>query len=142
MLWITFMMCLQDFIKKSDVSGTTTWNCLNCISYCAIHFFNVIILKHTVWWLRLNKTGECNLIKICWMKFLKLLFKVPIKKSTFDILNVQSIKKKRNTPFNSKANYYTEIKLIPINVDYCLLWFNALNFFLRVRLHGLVGCRF
>ena len=38
-------------------------------------------------------------------------------------------KKSRNTPncFNSK--YRTEIKLVPIIMDYSLLQFDALNFF-------------
>ena len=44
-------------------------------------------------------------------------------------------KKNQNTPINCNTNYLTEMKLIPINVDYCLLKFDALNFFLGVRLH-------
>ena len=37
--------------------------------------------------------------------------------------------KKQITP-NSNTNYRREIKLIPFNMDYCLLQFNALIFFL------------
>ena len=49
---------------------------------------------------------------------------------------VQSAKKeKQNTPISSKANYRREIKLKPINMDYCLLQFDALKFFLWVHLH-------
>ena len=33
-------------------------------------------------------------------------------------------------------NYRTEMKLVPIIIDYCLLQFDALKFFLGVRLHG------
>ena len=45
-------------------------------------------------------------------------------------------KKKRNTPIYFNTNYRTEMKLVPIIMDYCLLQFDALKFFLGVRLHG------
>ena len=45
-------------------------------------------------------------------------------------------KKPRNTPIYFNANYRTEIKLVPIIMDYCLLQFDALKFFLGVGLHG------
>ena len=55
-------------------------------------------------------------------------------------INVQQVKKKkkkkRNTPVYVNTNYRTEIKLVPIIMDYCLLQFDALKFFLGVRLHG------
>ena len=44
--------------------------------------------------------------------------------------------KKRNTFINSYTNYCREMKPVPINVDYCLLQFDALIFVLGVRLHG------
>ena len=43
--------------------------------------------------------------------------------------------KKRNTPINFNTNYRTEMKLLPIIMDYCLLQFDALKIFLGVRLH-------
>ena len=45
-------------------------------------------------------------------------------------------KKKKTTPIYFNTNYRTEIKLVPIIMDYCLLQFGALKFFLGVRLHG------
>ena len=36
------------------------------------------------------------------------------------------------------TNYRTEMKLVPIIMDYCLLQFDALKFFLGVSLHGWV----
>ena len=45
-------------------------------------------------------------------------------------------KKKRNPPIYFNTNYRTEMKLVPIIMDYCLLHFYALKFFLRVCLHG------
>ena len=45
-------------------------------------------------------------------------------------------KKKRKTPIYFNANYRTEMELVPIIMDYCLLQFDALKFFLGVRLHG------
>ena len=36
----------------------------------------------------------------------------------------------------SNTNYREEIKLVPIIMDYCLRQFDALIFFLGVRLHG------
>ena len=45
-------------------------------------------------------------------------------------------KKKRNTLIYFNTNYLTEMKLVPIIMDYCLLQFDALKFFFGVRLHG------
>ena len=45
-------------------------------------------------------------------------------------------KKKRNTSFYVNTNYRTEMKPVPIKMDYCLLQFDASNFFLGIRLHG------
>ena len=44
-------------------------------------------------------------------------------------------KKKRNTPIYFNTNCHTEMKLVPIIMDYCLLQFDTLKFFLGVRLH-------
>ena len=41
----------------------------------------------------------------------------------------------KNTPINSNTNYGREMKHVPINMDYCLLQFGALKFFLKVPLH-------
>ena len=43
-------------------------------------------------------------------------------------------KKKASIYFNT--NYCTEVKLVPIIMDECLLQFDALKFFLEVRPHG------
>ena len=43
-------------------------------------------------------------------------------------------KKKRNTPIYSNRNYRTEMKLVPIIMDYYLLQFDASKFFLGFRL--------
>ena len=43
---------------------------------------------------------------------------------------------KPDTLINSNTNCRREMKLIPINVDYYLLEFDALIIFLGVRLHG------
>ena len=48
---------------------------------------------------------------------------------------VQSVKKKRNTPIYFNANYHREMKLVPLMLDYCLLQFDALKFFLGVHLY-------
>ena len=44
-----------------------------------------------------------------------------------------SSNKKRNTPIYFNTNYRTEMKLVPIIMDYCLLQFDSLKFFLGVR---------
>ena len=41
-------------------------------------------------------------------------------------------KKEKNTPINYNTKYCRENKLVPANMDYCLLQFDALNFFLGV----------
>ena len=46
--------------------------------------------------------------------------------------NSSKKKKKRNTPIYFNANYRTEMKLVPIIMDYCLLPFDALKFFFCV----------
>ena len=43
---------------------------------------------------------------------------------------------KRNGPIYFNTNYRTEMKLLPILMDNCLLQFDALKFFFGVRLHG------
>ena len=45
-------------------------------------------------------------------------------------------KKKRITLIYFNTNYRAEMKLVPIIMDYCLLQFDALKFFLEVLLHG------
>ena len=42
---------------------------------------------------------------------------------------------KRNTPIYFNTNYCTEMKLVPVIMDYCLLQFEVLKFFLGVHLH-------
>ena len=45
--------------------------------------------------------------------------------------------KKKNTPIYFNTNYRTEMKLVPIIMDHCLLQSDALKFFLGgPRLHG------
>ena len=43
---------------------------------------------------------------------------------------------KKKSPIYFNTNYHTEMKLVPIIMDYRLLQFDALKIFLRVRLHG------
>ena len=45
-------------------------------------------------------------------------------------------KNKRNTPVYFSINYRTEVKLVSIIMDYCLLQFDALKFYLGIRVHG------
>ena len=42
----------------------------------------------------------------------------------------------KNTPTYFTTNYRTEMKLVPIIMDYCLLYFDALKIFLGVHLNG------
>ena len=50
--------------------------------------------------------------------------------------SVSQKKEKKNTLIYFNTNYRTEMKPIPINIDYCLLQFDAIQFFLGVRLQG------
>ena len=43
---------------------------------------------------------------------------------------------KKSTLNYFNTNYRLEMKLVSIIMDYCLLQFDALNFFLGIRLHG------
>ena len=49
---------------------------------------------------------------------------------------VQHDKKTKHPYFSFNINYRTEMKMVPIIMDYCLLQFDALKFFLGMRLHG------
>ena len=40
----------------------------------------------------------------------------------------QQQQQKHETPIYFNSNYSTEVKLVPIILDYCLLQFDALNF--------------
>ena len=50
--------------------------------------------------------------------------------------NSCTVGQKKNTAINSNKNYNREMKLVPINVDYSVLQFDALKFVLRIDLHG------
>ena len=47
--------------------------------------------------------------------------------------------KKKNTPIFPVIYYRRKMEFIPFNMDYYLLQFDALKFFLRVRQHGRRG---
>ena len=49
---------------------------------------------------------------------------------------VKKKEKKNNTSIYFTTNYRREMKLVSIIMDYCLLQFDALKFFLGVYLHG------
>ena len=52
------------------------------------------------------------------------------------IVDQEKKKPKWNTRINFNTNYRREMKLKPFNMDYCLLLFDALIFFLMDRHHG------
>ena len=45
-------------------------------------------------------------------------------------------KRKQNIPINSNKNHRKEMKLVPIIMDYFLLQFTVLKFYLGIHLHG------
>ena len=49
---------------------------------------------------------------------------------------VKKRKINRNIPIYFNTNFRTEMKLVPIIMDYYLLQFDALQLFLKIRLHG------
>ena len=49
--------------------------------------------------------------------------------------NSCTVGQKKNTAINSNKNYNREMKLVPINVDYSVLQFDALKFVLGIHLH-------
>ena len=50
-------------------------------------------------------------------------------------MHMHSQPKEKKKTINSNTNCHKEIKLVPFIMDYCLLQFYALNFFLGVRIH-------
>ena len=52
---------------------------------------------------------------------------------------MHSRKKIKKSPIYFNPNYRKEMKLVPIIMYYCLLQFDALKFFLGVRLHVVGG---
>ena len=73
-----------------------------------------------------------NSMQICWIVIKNC---IKWKYITIDLSLFSHWKKKRNTLINSLINDREGIKLIPINMDYCLLQFDALELF-GVHLHG------
>ena len=62
---------------------------------------------------------------------------VKLKNAKFQLFCKYTVgKKKWNTPIYFNTNYHTEMKLVPIIMDYCLPQFDALKVFLGVLLHG------
>ena len=53
-----------------------------------------------------------------------------------NILCTVDQQQKKPTPIYFNTNYHTEMKLRPIIMAFCLLQFDALKFFFRLRLHG------
>ena len=51
------------------------------------------------------------------------------------LFNQCTVGQKRNTPIYFSINYRTKIKLVPVIIDYCLLQFDGLKFFLGGRQH-------
>ena len=51
-------------------------------------------------------------------------------------IGLKKMEIKRNVPINSNTNNRRKIKLVPLNMDNCLLQFDTLKFFLGVGLHG------
>ena len=79
---------------------------------------------------------KCVLEQSNFLCFLKFLFN-SIFNMLFSILVPCTVgQKKRNTPVNSNTNYLREMKLIPINMNYYLLQFDAIKFLLDFRLYG------
>ena len=67
----------------------------------------------------------------CYLK-LSTVFSLVIER----ILAQSVKKKKRNINIYFNTNYHTQMKLISIIKDYCLLQSDALKSFLGIRLHG------
>ena len=57
-------------------------------------------------------------------------------KKIFKVYRYSSSNKKPNTPIYFSTNYLTDMKLVPIIMEYCLLHFNDLKFFLGILLDG------
>ena len=78
------------------------------------------------------KSGESKLwFHIHCMPQFKLKFSIKIIK--IDIICTVG---QKNIYIYFNANYRTEMKLVPVIMDYCLLRFEAFKFFVGLRLHG------
>ena len=78
------------------------------------------------------------IIALLFLFKLQLLF---LNREIPQAISVQSVKKekKTNTPFNFNTYYRREMKFIPINIDYCQLQFDAIQFFLGISPRGESG---
>ena len=86
----------------------------------------------------LNKFVDINHVTMQWKLFRQQMLKDLKEPGIFLLRSTlySRPKKKRNTPIYFNTNYRTKMKLVPIIMDYCLLQFEVLKFFLGVRLHG------
>ena len=89
-----------------------------------------------------NSNGDCIIQKAevfchyaCWLQLL-YFFLHALYIHGCDSMHSRSKKIESNTPINCNADYRREMKLISINMDYCLLQVDELKFSLGVRLHG------
>ena len=69
-----------------------------------------------------NATWLCSLFFNTFRQRWKFFYHMGLPPRVLALVNVQSVKKKknRNTFTNSDTNYRREMKLVPINMDYCL----------------------
>ena len=125
-------------LNKLKLFPSLIFHFLNCVRHDAYWFYG------TKFFLKIEFEKQCFKHKL-FLKALISIFKILLSPNdlyyyifihTHTYICVQLAKKKRKTPINSNTNYRREIKLIPINMDYCLLQFDAVKFFLGVHLHG------
>ena len=89
----------------------------------------MFLAKKFEWWF--NKKITCNYVLNCEL-CLHSFDNLPLEKAHSTV----GQKKKKSTPSNLNTNYRREMKLVPVNRDYCLLSFDAFEFSLGSRLHG------
>ena len=102
----------ESFLYSCKKSTGSTFTKNNTVRSPVIHISDLSLLEYSVYTLSRSLTHTCT--------------------HTY----VQSVKKKKNIPINFNTNNRRDMKLVPINLDYCLLQFDALKYFVGVQLHG------
>ena len=67
---------------------------------------------------------------------MKFTYVIQILGRIVSVENRCTVGQKKKIPIHFNANYRTKMKLVLIIMDYCLLLFDALKFFLSVSIHG------
>ena len=116
----SLLRCIDDAFFVIDLSSVVTFIGINLIP---LSYYSLLDAT-------LNSTKTIEVLQ----ENINIVKKKIANTFTRCHMHARSVKKK--TPIYFNRYYRREMNLVPIIMDYCLFQFDALKFFLGVRLHG------